>query len=93
MKPGNRASDVAKAMKELVEKAGYSYPYRGGHGMGHDLDEPPAIVPEDDTTLRSGMTLVIHPCVMDKNGEGVFLGDSYLITDTGWERLNTGLHP
>jgi Xaa-Pro aminopeptidase len=93
MKPGNRASDVAKAMKELVEKAGYSYPYRGGHGMGHDLDEPPAIVPEDDTTLRSGMTIVIHPCVMDKNGEGVFLGDSYLITDTGWERLNTGLNP
>jgi hypothetical protein len=39
------------------------------------------------------MTIVIHPCVMDKNGEGVFLGDSYLITDTGWERLNTGLHP
>jgi len=93
MKPGNRASDVARAMKELVEKAGYSYPYRGGHGMGHDLDEPPAIVPEDDTTLRSGMTIVIHPCVMDKNGDGVFLGDSYLITDTGWERLNTGLNP
>jgi Xaa-Pro aminopeptidase len=92
MKPGNRAGDVARAMKELVDKAGYSYPYRGGHGMGHDLDEPPAIVPEDDTTLRSGMTIVIHPCVMDKNGEGVFLGDSYLITDAGWERLNTGLH-
>jgi hypothetical protein len=30
---------------------------------------------------------------MDKNGEGVFLGDSYLITDTGWERLHTGLNP
>jgi Xaa-Pro aminopeptidase len=93
MKPGNRASDVARAMKALVEKAGYSYPYRGGHGMGHDLDEPPAIVPEDDTTLRSGMTIVVHPCAMDKSGDGVFLGDSYLITDTGWERLNIGLHP
>jgi len=92
MKPGNRASDVARAMKDFIEKTGYSYPYRGGHGMGHDLDEPPAIVLEDDTLLRPGMTIVIHPCVMDKNGEGVFIGDSYLITETGWERLNTGLN-
>jgi Xaa-Pro aminopeptidase len=91
MKPGNRAHDVAKAMRDFIEKAGYSYPYRGGHGMGHDVDEPPAIVVEDETILRSGMTIVIHPCVMDKNGEGVFLGDSYLVTDTGWERLNTTL--
>ena len=92
MKPGNRASDVAKPMKEFIEKAGYSYPYRGGHGMGHDLDEPPAIIPEDNTLLQPGMTIVIHPCVMDKSGEGVFLGDSYVVTDTGWERLNTGLN-
>jgi len=92
MKPGNRASDVARAMKEFIEKAGYLYPYRGGHGMGHDLDEPPAIIPEDHTLLQSGMTIVIHPCVMDKNGEGVFLGDSYVVTDTGWERINMGLN-
>ena len=89
MKPGNRAGDMALAMKEVIEKAGYIFPYRGGHSMGHDLDEPPAIVPEDETILSSGMTIVLHPSIMDKNGEGVFIGDSYLITHTGWERLNT----
>jgi Xaa-Pro aminopeptidase len=90
MKPGNRASDVERAMKDVIEKAGYSQQlYRGGHGMGHDVGEPPAIIVEDETILRSGMSIVVHPCVMDKNGEGVFIGDSYLITDTGWERLNT----
>lgn len=89
MKPGNRACDVAKAMKDVIEKAGYIYPYRGGHSMGHDLDEPPAITIEDKTILKPGMTIVIHPCLMDKNGEGVFIGDSYLITEAGWERLNT----
>ncbi|MFC2010000.1 M24 family metallopeptidase [Chloroflexota bacterium] len=92
VKPGNRASDVAQAMKDFVEKAGYSCPYRGGHGMGHDFDEPPGIIVGDDTLLRPGMAIVIHPSVIDKNGEGVFLGDSYLVTDTGWERLNTGLN-
>lgn len=88
LKPGNKASDVAKAMKDYIEKAGYLNPYRGGHSMGHDLDEPPAIVPEDQTVLQPGMTIVIHPCVTDKNGDGVFLGDSYLVTETGAEPLN-----
>lgn len=88
LKPGNKASDVAKAMKDYIEKAGYLNPYRGGHSMGHDLDEPPAIVPEDQTVLQPGMTIVVHPCVMDKNGDGVFLGDSYLVTETGAEPLN-----
>ncbi len=89
LKPGNRASDVARVMKEMIEKAGYAYPYRGGHSMGHDLDEPPAIVIEDDTVLAPGMTIVVHPCVMDRSGEGVFVGDSYLITEKGPERLNS----
>ena len=89
MKPGNRAGDVARAMKNIVEKSGYTFPYRGGHSMGHDLDEPPAIVVEDETILSPGMVIVVHPSVMDKNGDGIFIGDSYLINDTGWERLNT----
>ncbi len=89
LKPGIRASDVALAMKKVTEEAGYSYPYRGGHSMGHDLDEAPAVVPEDETVVKAGMLLVIHPCVMDANGDGVFIGDSYLITETGWDRLNT----
>jgi Xaa-Pro aminopeptidase len=88
LKPGNRACDVANVMKEYVEKAGFRYLYRGGHSMGHDLDEPPAIVPEDQTVLRPGMTIVVHPCVMDENGDGVFIGDTHLVTETGSEALN-----
>ncbi len=88
MKPGNQAGDVARAMKDVVEKCGYIFPFRGGHSMGHDLDEPPAIVTEDETILRPGMTIVVHPSVMDEDGDGVFVGDSYLVTDTGWDRLN-----
>lgn len=88
LKPGNRACDVARAMKEVIEKEGYAMPYRGGHSMGHEVDEPPAITPEDETPIQAGMTIVVHPCVMDKNGDGVFIGDSYLVTESGWERLN-----
>jgi len=68
MRPGNRAGDVARAMKDFVEKSGYIFPFRGGHSMGHDLDEPPAIVVEDETILSPGMTIVVHPSVMDEKG-------------------------
>jgi Xaa-Pro aminopeptidase len=89
LKAGNRASDVARAMKKVIEKAGYTMPYRGGHALGLDVSELPAITEEDDNILSPGMIIVVHPCVLDKNGEGVFIGDTYLTTDTGWERLNT----
>ena len=46
---------------------------------------------EDKTVLQPGMTIVVHPSVMDKNGEGVFAGDSYLVTEAGRERLNEAL--
>ena len=88
LKPGNRACDVSNAMQGLIEKEGFRYPYRGGHSMGHDLDEPPAIVASDQTMLQPGMTIVVHPSVMDEDGDGVFLGSSYLITETGAESLN-----
>lgn len=93
LKPGNRASDVARAIKEVIEKAGFRMPYRAGHSMGHEHTEPPAIVVGDETVLQPGMTLVVHPCVMDANGDGVFFGDSYLITETGWERLHMTFSP
>ena len=88
LRPGNRACDVSDAMQSLIEEEGFSYPYRGGHSMGHDLDEPPAIVRSDETVLQPGMTIVVHPSVMDNHGDGVFIGSSYLITETGAEALN-----
>lgn len=89
LKPGNRVCDVARAVKAAIERTGYSMPYRAGHSLGHEHTEPPAVVIDDETAILPGMTLVIHPCVMDKNGDGVFCGDTYLITETGWERLNS----
>lgn len=87
--PGNTVGEVARAMQKVVEKNGFTMPYRGGHSLGHEHTEAPAIVPRDETVIRPGMVLVVHPSVVDENGEGVFCGDTYLVTKTGWERLNT----
>ena len=89
MKPGNCAGDVARAIQHTIEKTGYTMPFRAGHSMGHELDEPPGIVAGSETVFKPGMTIVLHPSVMDGKGDGVFLGDSYLVTETGCERLTT----
>jgi Xaa-Pro aminopeptidase len=89
MKPGNCTGDAARAMQGTIEKAGYIMPFRPGHSMGHELDEPPGVVADGTTVFKPGMTIVLHPSVMDENGDGVFAGDSYLITEAGWERLTT----
>jgi hypothetical protein len=54
---------------------------------GHDLDEPPGIVPGAKAVLQPGMTIVLHPSAMDKNGDGIFIGNSYVITKAGYEPL------
>jgi len=91
LKPGNTASSVEVAMKKVIAKAGYHMPYRGGHSLGHEHAEPPVLTIGDETILKPGMTLVVHPSVTNKNNEGVFLGDTYIVTETGWERLHTSL--
>lgn len=91
LRPGNTASSVEVAMKKVIKKAGYNMPYRGGHSLGHEHAEPPVLTVGDETVLEPGMTLVVHPSVTNKDNEGVFIGDTYIVTDTGWERLHGSL--
>jgi len=92
LKPGNLASDVGSAIKGVIEKAGYSMPYSGGHSLGHEHWEPPVLIPGDKTMLKSGMTLVVHPSLTNQNNERTFLGDTYLVTESGWEQLHKSLN-
>ncbi|MEW6672676.1 MAG: Xaa-Pro peptidase family protein [Thermodesulfobacteriota bacterium] len=91
LKPGNTASSVEAEMKKVIKKAGYHMPYRGGHSLGHEHAEPPVLTMGDETVLEPGMTLVVHPSVTNKDNEGVFLGDTYIVTETGWERIHNSL--
>ena len=92
LKPGNLASDVGSAIKGVIEKADYTMPYSGGHSLGHEHWEPPVLIPGDKTMLKSGMTLVVHPSLMNQNKERTFLGDTYLVTESGWEQLHRSLN-
>ncbi|MBI2357365.1 MAG: aminopeptidase P family protein [Deltaproteobacteria bacterium] len=87
VRPGTRACDVDRAMRAVVEGAGYTMPQRAGHGVGLEVDERPALIPSNQITLQPGMTVVVHPSVVIPERGGVFMGGTFLITPHGHEKL------
>ncbi|NIM05555.1 MAG: type I methionyl aminopeptidase [Armatimonadetes bacterium] len=65
---GKRLVDIARAIQNYVEKAGYSV-VRDlvGHGVGREMHEPPqvpnTVIPGRSPSLKAGMTLAIEPMV------------------------------
>ncbi len=69
-RPGNRVADVSRAIQKHAESHGYSVVRKlVGHGVGHEMHEPPH-VPNfvergmgESPELVPGMTLAIEPMV------------------------------
>lgn len=66
-KPGNKVSDISRAVQTVIEKSGYTV-IRDltGHGVGRELHEEPYIPNfidphHRDSTLKIGQTLAIEP--------------------------------
>ncbi|MBI3078359.1 MAG: M24 family metallopeptidase, partial [Deltaproteobacteria bacterium] len=57
------------------------------HGVGLEVDEPPALIPQNERPLQEGMSVVVHPSVVIPGRGGVFLGGSYMVTRDGCEKL------
>jgi len=87
VKAGNRINDISKAVQQHVEKAGFSVVRQFvGHGIGHDLHEPPEI-PNYSCDVRSprmlpGMVLAIEPMVNAGNYEVRVLKDGWTVVTT-----------
>lgn len=89
LKPGTRVSDIYNLMINFIESKGFQSPLRPGHSIGLDILDYWSITATNDMILKPGMTLAIHPCVMAKpGGDGVGIGYTYLITQTGFERFS-----
>jgi ectoine hydrolase len=85
--PGNRASDIAKALYSSLDKAGIKREGRCGYPIG--LSYPPdwgertiSIRVTDDTVLRPGMTFHFMPGLWMKDW-GLEITESILIRDAG----------
>jgi Xaa-Pro aminopeptidase len=67
LRPGVRAGEVDAAVREMIERAGGSYPHHTGHGLGTAFHEEPRIIPGSDRELEAGMVVALEPGIYAKD--------------------------
>lgn len=90
LKPGAIAEDIHSAYAEVIQSAGYDYPFRCGRGTGFSFLEKPQLVFGDKTILQAGMVFAVDGSVCTDDFRAQ-VGDSFIITDDGYEALTS--HP
>jgi len=90
MYSGNRAGNIARAIRENCESAGWSLlGGRVGHGIGLDYSERPSPSESNDDLLEVGNTVVLHSAfaLPDSGKMFVPLGDHVHVGESGPEFL------
>jgi Xaa-Pro aminopeptidase len=87
--PGKRSCDAFNAIKEVGDKYGYKLSQHPGHGQGLDMFEPPIISAYETQEFKAGMFIILHPRFQTESGRKLWIGDAYLIHESGPERLTT----
>jgi methionyl aminopeptidase len=82
--PGNRVSDISRAVQEYVEKNNFSVVREFvGHGVGRSMHEEPQVPnfvdPGSNQKLRPGMTLAIEPMVNAGSANVKILKDGWTV--------------
>lgn len=90
LRPGVTAESVHAAYAAVIQGAGYEYPFRCGRSTGFSFLESPQLVTGDTTILEPGMVLAVDGSVTVDTFRAQ-VGDSFIITETGWEPLTS--HP
>ena len=90
LRPGVTAESVHAAYAEVIQGAGYEYPFRCGRATGFSFLEAPQLVTGDITTLQPGMVLAVDGSVAVDNFRAQ-IGDSFIITQDGYEPVTD--HP
>ncbi|TFF92595.1 MAG: aminopeptidase P family protein [Promethearchaeota archaeon] len=95
LKVGIPVSKIYNRMKELLDKEGLGeffqgngYYYQGlGHGIGLELDEPPAILPNSDIKLEENMVIALEPKIIIPEWGAIDLEDDFIIKKNDAEQI------
>ena len=98
MKPGVYAEDLEQIRGAIALKNGFkcnhTRTFNGpatylGHAIGLGVDEPPVLAKGDMTPLIPGMVITVEPGLYMTGYGGCRIEDEVLVTETGYEILNT----
>ncbi len=90
LRPGVTAEEIHGAYAEVIQSAGYDYPFRCGRGTGFSFLEKPQLVFGDSTVLQPNMVLAVDGSVSTDTFRAQ-VGDSFIVTENGHEALTS--HP
>ena len=90
IKPGVVAEEVHRAYADVIQSAGYDFPFRCGRGTGFSFLEKPQLVFGDKTVLQPGMVLAVDGSVNTDTFRAQ-IGDSLIVTEEGYDMLTS--HP
>ena len=84
---GVSASDIDKAGREVIEKAGYGkyFIHSTGHGVGLDIHELPVIGARSKDIIEENMVFTIEPGIYLPNAFGVRIEDTVIAKSGGVE--------
>jgi len=89
--PGVLAEEVHTAYAEVIQSAGFEYPFRCGRATGFSFLERPQLVFGDKTVLKPGMVFAVDGSVTVPGKFRAQVGDSFIITEDGYEQITS--HP
>jgi len=86
LRPGVTAESVHAAYAEVIQSAGFEYPFRCGRATGFSFLEKPQLVTGDETVLQPGMVLAVDGSVAVDDFRAQ-VGDSFILTEGGYEQI------
>jgi Xaa-Pro aminopeptidase len=91
---GTPCSEVDRAARAVIEKAGYGpyFVHRTGHGIGLEEHEDPYLVAGNDEPISAGNVFSVEPGVYLPGKGGVRLEDIVAATPAGPQPLNKASH-
>jgi Xaa-Pro aminopeptidase len=89
LRPGRRAFEAERAAREALASAGITAQHYAGHQIGCAVNEPPRLVPYDETPIEAGMVFAVEPGGYDAAlGIGARSEKVVLVTQDGPEVLS-----
>lgn len=90
LRPGARCCDVAALVEAALRRHGLPMAHYAGHEVGCGVNEPPRLVPYDETVIEPGMVFAVEPGAYEGAGGrcGARAERMVLVTEDGPEILS-----